>query len=322
VTGGGFPRLLADVGGTRIRLGLQVAPGAAPSEVEVLRGDDYPSLEAALASYLDARRGPRARTAALGIATAVTGDTVQMTNRDWRFSIAGLQRALGFERLVVVNDFAALALSLPALQAADLRLIGGGAGVPGQPLALIGPGTGLGVSGLLPDGPRWLPVTGEGGHVTLAAADDREAAVIASLRRRFGHVSAERALSGPGLVNLLTAIAEVDGVPAPTLDAPQIAAAAQSGADPLSAATVDIFLALLGSVAGNLALTLGARGGVYLGGGIVPRFDRALVERSRFRERFEAKGRFRDYLTAIPTFVIDAAVPPALIGASRALDRS
>jgi glucokinase len=123
-------------------------------------------------------------------------------------------------------------------------------------------------------------------------------------------------------VNLLTAIAEVDGVPAPTLDAPQIAAAAQSGADPLSAATVDIFLALLGSVAGNLALTLGARGGVYLGGGIVPRFDRALVERSRFRERFEAKGRFRDYLTAIPTFVIDAAVPPALIGASRALDRS
>ena len=319
--GNGFPRLLGDVGGTRLRLALQAGPGEPLTEIEVLQGDDHASLEAALAFYLDGRRGPRARSAALGVATAVTGDSVRLTNRDWHFSIAALQAALGLERLLVINDFTALALALPALGPADLRPVGGGRAVSGQPLALIGPGTGLGVSALLPDGARWLPLAGEGGHVTLAAADEREAALIDRLRRRFGHASAERALSGPGLVDLRALIAELDGVPAGPLGAAQIVAAARAGTDALSVAAVDAFFALLGGVAGNLALTLGARGGVYLGGGIVPRFG-TLIERSRFRQRFEAKGRFRDYLAAIPTWVIDAAVPPALIGAARALDQA
>ncbi|MBA2723618.1 MAG: glucokinase [Methylibium sp.] len=318
-TASGFPRLLADIGGTRTRLGLQTEAGAAPSEIEVLQDDDHASLEAALTFYLDARRGPRARDAALAIATPVLGDDVRMTNRDWRFSISALQRALGFDRLVVINDFSALALALPSLQSSDLRKVGGGQAVPAQPLALIGPGTGLGVSGLSPAGGRWLPLASEGGHVTLAAADEREAALIALLRRRFGHVSAERALSGPGLANLHAALAELDGVAAASLDAPQIAARAKAGTDPLCVAAVETFFAMLGGVAGNLALTVGAHGGVFIGGGIVPRFG-DWIGRSQFRERFEAKGRFREYLAAIPTFVVDAALPPALLGAAAALD--
>lgn len=317
----GFPRLLADVGGTRIRAALQLAPQAPFSDIEVLRDDDYPSLQAALTAYLGRRSGPRARSAALGIATPVSGDHVQMTNRDWQFSIRELQQALGLQRLLVLNDFAALALSLPALTPSDLRRVGGGAAVDGLPLALIGPGTGLGVSGLLrtPAG-AWMPLAGEGGHATLPAADEREAAVIERLRRRYGHASAERALSGPGLAALHEALADVEGRPQPAREAPQIVERALAGDDAHCAAVLDLFLALLGGVAGNLALTLGARGGVYIGGGIVPRFgDR--IERSPFRARFEAKGRFADYLAAIPTFVVDAAVPPALIGAARALDQ-
>ena len=160
---GGYPRLLGDVGGTRVRLGLQASPNGPPVEVQVLQGDDHASLEAALSAYLDSRTGPRPRQAALGIATPVVGDEVRMTNRDWRFSISALQRALGFERLVVVNDFTALALALPSLTADDLRPVGGGAAVPGTPLALVGPGTGLGISGLLSAGNRWS-VAGEGGQ--------------------------------------------------------------------------------------------------------------------------------------------------------------
>jgi glucokinase len=320
MSAGRFPRLLGDVGGTSVRLGLQSAAGVTIEQIEVLEADDHASLQAALDVYLQAPGRPRPRSAAIGIATSVVGDEVRMTNRDWRFSIAALQRTLGLERLVVINDFTALALALPSLGVADLRAVGGGQAIAGQPLALLGPGTGLGVSGLLPLNGGWRPLAGEGGHTTLPAADEREAAIVERLRRRFGHASAERALSGPGLVNLRDAVADIGGLNAAPMDTPQIVAAAQAGADMLCVETVDIFFALLGGVAGNLALTLGARGGVYVGGGIVPRLGDWFA-RSRFRERFEAKGRFADYLRAVPTWLIDAHVPPALLGAAAALDQ-
>jgi glucokinase len=320
MSAGRFPRLLGDVGGTRLRLGLQAEAGGGIEQIEVLQADDHASLQAALSSYLQAPGRPRPRSAAMGIATSVVGDEVRMTNRDWRFSVAALQGALGLERLVVINDFTALALALPSLRPADLRAVGGGQAVAGQPLALLGPGTGLGVSGLIPVPGGWRPLAGEGGHTTLPATDAREAAIVERLRRRFGHASAERALSGPGIVNLRDAIADTDGRTAAPMDTPQIVAAAQAGADGLCVETVEIFFALLGGVAGNLALTLGARGGVYVGGGIVPRLADWFA-RSRFRERFEAKGRFADYLRAVPTWLIDAQVPPALLGAAAALDR-
>lgn len=316
-----YPRLLGDVGGTNARFAWIEAPGAALAELATYPAAAYPTLLDALRHYLAERGLPAPRECAIGIANPVVGDHVQMTNHHWSFSISDVQRALGVARLLVINDFTALALALPALDAADLRAVGGGAAVPGAPVGLIGPGTGLGVSGLLPatKGGGVTPINGEGGHVTLGGTDALEDAVIARLRQRFGHASAERALSGPGLVNLHDALCEIEGVPAQGLTAAEVTANALSGADPRCDAALDLFFALLGTVAGNLALSLGARGGIYIGGGIVPRLGER-IERSRFRRCFEAKGRFQAYLAAIPSYVVQARTSPALIGACRALD--
>jgi len=324
-------RVLADIGGTHARFGWQVGAGAAIEQVESLPTAAHASLADALRHYLNAlqRRGHAAPAqAAIAIATAITGDRVQMTNHPWSFSIAALQAEFGFTRLRVLNDFTALALALPTLGAADVVQVGGGAPVPGEAIALIGPGTGLGVSGLVPtiaaDGSAsWVPLRGEGGHVTLAARNAREQAVLAVLAQRFGHASAERALSGPGLANLHHALTRIDSPavfhpPEPALDAPAITERARAG-DASCAEAVALFCALLGSVAGNLALTLGARGGVYIGGGIVPRLGEGFA-RSPFRAAFEAKGRFAAYLAPVPVFVIVAAQSPALAGAARALE--
>jgi glucokinase len=313
--------LLGDVGGTRVRWGWQAAPGDAPSRLGVYRSADFAGIAPSMRHYLAEQALPVPPACAIGIATALRGDAVRMTNHAWAFSAEALRAEMGFELLVLVNDFTALALALPALAPADLRQVGPGAAVAGAPVALIGPGTGLGVSGLLPwaDGRGEVPMNGEGGHVTLAALDPLEQAVVTILQRRFGHASAERALSGPGLANLHAALCEIDGVAPAGLDAVAITAAALAGSDERCGRAVDLFLALLGTVAGNLALTLGARGGVYIGGGIVPRLGER-VQASAFRRRFEAKGRFAGYLQAIPTFVVQAGTSPALLGAARALD--
>ena len=315
-----YPRLLGDVGGTNARFAWQAQAGSPLTSVAGQRCQDEPTLLASIHRYRQAHNLPAPGSAAIGIANPVTGDRVQMTNHHWSFSIAQLEQDLGVQRLAVINDFTALALSLPTLAGPDLRRIGPGQAVAGAPQALIGPGTGLGVSGLLPSPTGGcVAIAGEGGHVTLAAADDAEAAVLAWLRNRFGHASAERALSGPGLVNLYRAAAHLGGQPAPPLEPWEVIDSARAGTCAASRSAVDLFCSFLGSVAGNLALTLGARGGVYIGGGIVPRLLPEL-EGSRFRQRFEGKGRFQGYLAAIPTWVIDAAESPAFMGASRALD--
>ncbi len=320
MTSNASPRLLGDIGGTNARFAWQAQPGAAPSDVASYAGAQHDTLLSAIRHYL-AEHGKQAPPdCAIGIANPIVGDRVQMTNHHWSFSISELRQQLGLQRLKVINDFTALALSLPALQPADLRPIGRGAAVPGAPLAVLGPGTGLGVSGLLPAGHgRDMPINGEGGHVTLSACDDREAAVVDHLRHRFGHASAERALSGPGLVNLYDAACTLAGQPVQAMAPSDVIDHARAGTDPHCATALALFCNFLGDVAGNLALTLGARGGVYIGGGIAPRLVEE-IRRSAFRERFESKGRFRDYLGAIPTLIIDATISPALIGAARALD--
>lgn len=315
------PRLLGDIGGTNARFAWQAGRAAPPTEVATYSCAAHESLQAAIEHYLAEHHKERPPACAIGIANPILGDRVQMTNHHWSFSITELQRSLGLKRLKVINDFTALALSLPTLQPADLHRIGHeGTAVSGAPLAVLGPGTGLGVSGLLPSGRcGFVAITGEGGHVTLAAQGDYEAAVVSELARRFGHASAERALSGPGLVNLYDAASTLaDRIPLP-LGPADVIERARSDSDPSCVAAIDLFCKFLGAVAGNLALTLGARGGVYIGGGLVPRLH-AEIERSAFRERFAAKGRFRDYLGAIPTFIIDTQTSPALIGAACALD--
>jgi len=183
---------------------------------------------------------------------------------------------------------------------------------------VLGPGTGLGVSGLLPGLRGYLPISGEGGHVTLAASNDREAALIAELRRDFAHVSAERVLSGPGLASLHKAVCSLDGVANQHLDPPDILAGGLQGSCTQCRETLEVFCAMLGTVAADVALMLGARGGIYIGGGIVQRLG-TFFERSGFRQRFETKGRFSAYLAGIPTLAISAPWP-AIIGAGRALD--
>lgn len=317
----GYPRLVGDIGGTNARLAWQGSPGAPITDVVALPCAAHASLEAAMRHYLDTLGRPAPRWCAIGIANPIVGDQVRMTNHSWSFSIEAMRRSLGFERFLVINDFTALALALPVLAPSDLRAVGGGQAVPLAPLGLLGPGTGLGVSGLLParGEQRAVPLNGEGGHVTLAATDRLEEDVIRCLRERFGHASAERAVSGPGLVNLYQAVCRVRGQAPSELDPAGITGRDAAGEDPACTATVDLFFAFLGTTAGNLALSLGARGGMYIGGGIVPRLGERILH-SPFRERFEAKGRFRAYLQGIPTWVLQAGVSPALIGASRALD--
>lgn len=315
-----FPRLVGDIGGTNIRFAVIAAAGAAPAQIRSFACSDFHGPEAAIRHYLACEGLPPPPIAAFGIATPLSGDLVRMTNHPWAFSIEALRVALGFQRLVFINDFTALALALPRLHGADLEQVGGGAPQPGAPLALLGAGTGLGVSGLIPCGAGWQPLAGEGGHVSLAAGNPREAAIIAVLAARFGHVSAERALSGPGIAALHSAIRQLEGAPPCSLDAREISARALAGSCPHCTEALEVFCALLGSVAADLALTLGARGGVYVGGGIVPALG-DFFARSGFRARFEAKGRFSAYLAAVPTYVIRAPYA-ALSGADEALDRA
>jgi glucokinase len=311
-------KLLADIGGTNARFAVHVE-GKLLSE-RVLACNDYPDLGAAIRNYLDGLGADvtRPTMAALAVAAPLHGDLVRMTNHVWQFSVASVRRELNFRRLIVLNDFTALALSLRHLPRSELQQIGGASAVADAPIALIGPGTGLGVSGLIPTGAAWLPLQGEGGHVTLAAMNDREAAMLAVLRARFDHVSAERVLSGPGLVNLYEALCMLDGEVQQTLSPAEITERALANADTSCRAALEMFCAMLGTVASNLALTLGAVGGVYIGGGIVPRLGDFFVQ-SKFRQRFEDKGRYKAYLEPIPAMVIHSALP-AFVGLASAFD--
>lgn len=303
--------LVGDIGGTNARFGL-VSPDGKLLHSRTLPDQDYRTIEEAIAAFL-AERGTLSmpHQGAIAIASAITGDRVTMTNHPWSFSVSELKTRFGFERFEVINDFTALALALPRLGPEDRVAVGEGTAVAGAPIAVLGPGSGLGVSGLVPSGSRWIALSGEGGHATMCPATDRESAVLARMRSHFDHVSGERVLSGPGLVNLYNTLAQLDGVPALGFTAAQITNLAIRGEDPLCVETTHLFCAMLGTVAGNLALTLGARGGVYIGGGIVPRLGQTFIE-SEFRKRFEAKGRLLTYLQPIPTFVVTNTLPAFL----------
>ena len=288
----------------------------------MLRGAEFDGLEAALRHYLATQAMPCPPEVAIGIATPVSGDQVRMTNLPWGFSIGALQQALGAVRLKVINDFTALALAVPALPSHELIHLGGGE--PAGPAttraakAVIGPGTGLGVSGLIWSRGHWVALETEGGHVSASPRTAREWDLVNWVQGRHGHASAERLLSGPGLALIREGLRALDGqAPAPL--APEAVAPAAQAGDPWAQEAIELFLGLLGTTAGNLALTLGARGGVYLGGGILPRLKHQLAA-SALRARFEDKGRFRSYLQAVPLWLIARAGSPALLGAAAALD--
>jgi glucokinase len=241
--------------------------------------------------------------ALLAVAGPVVNDRCMLTNCHWTIDASELRARFRFARVHIVNDFEATALSLPRLTAADVYPLGGGAAVSGEPMAVLGPGTGLGVACFVPASPNPVVVTSEGGHATMAATSPREDAIIDYLRREFGHVSAERVISGMGVEHLYHAVVALDEVDAPQRSASEITRAALDGDCPISRAALELFCAMLGTIAGNVALMFDARGGVYIGGGIAPRLTDFLA-RSEFRARFESKGRLRAYLASIPTSVI------------------
>jgi glucokinase len=293
--------LLGDIGATNARFAL-LADGEL-SPVKTFEVAHFARFADAALDFLKhyGERGKVVR-AALAVAGPVENGRCVLTNCPWVIDAEDLYKSFGLAARIV-NDFEAVALSLPSLTAADVFAIGGGAARHGEAMAVLGPGTGLGVAGLMPGLAKAVVVSGEGGHATLAAADQREEDIIRELRRRFGHVSAERALSGQGLENIYQAIAAVDRVDRPPLSATEITHRALGDECQPATETLETFCAFLGSVAGNVALTFGARGGVYIAGGISPRIL-DFMGRSRFRNRFEAKGRFEPYLKAIPSSVI------------------
>ncbi|MGH8273534.1 MAG: glucokinase [Gammaproteobacteria bacterium] len=294
-------RLIGDIGGTKTRLAL-VEQGTEWERLETYRNEEYQAIEDVIADYLE-KQAAKPEVAAFAVAGPVRDGEATLTNRGWKISESGLAERFDLDYCQVVNDFSGVALGIPALGVDDVEKAGGDEADAEKPTAILGPGTGLGVGGIVPHGGEWQVLVTEGGHASLPAADARTAAIIERLRARFDHVSIERAVSGQGLENIYRAIGELDEKNLNVLDAAAIGAAAEAGKDAAAVETLACFFALLGGVAGDLALSYGAFGGVYIAGGIVPRYLEAF-RASRFRKAFEAKGRMSDYVKTIPVYVI------------------
>ncbi len=294
--------LLADIGGTNARFALLA--GGTVGTIAHMAVSGYDIFREALDRYLgNLPEAGTIRAAILAVSGPVQNGRCALTNNPWVIDAADLRNAYGFSIVRLINDFEAVAWSLPHLSRDKLLQVGGGQPVAGAPLAALGPGTGLGMAFNIPHATGHLVLPSEGGHSTMAGTSLREDAVIAYLRQRFGHVSAERVLSGNGLENLHEALAALDHVTLPRRPAAEITQAGIEGNCPTSRAAVDMFCAMLGTIAGNLALTLGARGGVFVGGGILRHMPEYFAG-SPFRARFEDKGRFGKYLEPIPTYLI------------------
>lgn len=311
-------QFVADVGGTNIRL-AQIDNGQL-SHIKKYLCSDYATIGEVIQCYFAEFPELTFDAGCLGVACPVVDDIVDMTNNSWQFSISELQSLLGLTWLGVINDFTAVAHAVTVLNNEQKAQIGQGKAKTGENVAVFGPGTGLGVKHLTPTDDGWLALDGEGGHVDFAAVDDLDIAILHFLTKKLGHASAEEVLSGRGIVHIYQAIAEHKGLQAPLTEAADITDKALTESCELCTATLAQFSKVLGSFAGNLALNLGTRGGVYIGGGIAPRFT-DFIRQSDFRKRFEAKGRFRDYVADIPTFIITEP-DHGLIGAMAYLNQN
>jgi glucokinase len=294
--------LLGDIGGTNAR--FAVLSGNTLGPITHLSVSHHGSMIDAIGSFLGSRQDrDTIGVAVLGVAAPVEGGRSVLVNSGWVVDVDELRAKFGFKSICAINDFEALASALPHLSGRDVKRLAAGNPLAGESMAVIGPGTGLGMAGVVYRGGRITIVPTEGGHATLPGTTSRQDAVIAHLREKFGHVSAERALSGPGLENLHSAIAAIDGIAVSSRTAAEITWEARDRSCPVSVAAVDMFCAMLGAVAGDLALMFRARGGIYIAGGIAPRVV-DLLARSEFHARFVAKGRFQPYLESMPIAVI------------------
>ena len=295
--------LIADIGATSTRCALYRVGEKRHAELQIFLNEKSESLKALLQEYISARND-KPSAGALAIAAPISGDDVQMTNRNWHFNRLEMAEALGLDRLYIINDFHAVAYALPQLPKRDVVEIGKATAYRDGTRASLGPGSGLGVGAWIVGNGKGVAMYGEGGHVTLSARNEAEERIIAKIRERYGHASAERVLSGPGIIALHSAMHGENMKTSREITS--------STVDRKSRATMEQFYRFLASVAADLAMTTGAYGGVYIAGGIVPD-NIEQIKASTFRERFEDKGRYRAYLTGIPTWVITAK-QPALTG--------
>ena len=317
-----YPKLLADVGGTNARFTIETEPRKFTAIV-VLKCADYPTLSDAIRAYLQhpqAQEAGAVRQAGIAIANPVNSDVVKMTNHDWSFSIQSVQNEFNFELLRVVNDFTALAMALPYLDQTQKYQVGEGQPQSNAAIGLLGAGTGLGVSGLVPTRDGWVPLDSEGGHTSFSPINQREIDILKFAQQKYSHVSSERLMSGSGLLLIYQALAARQKVATEDIDIPEITRRGLSNECPICVETLSAFCEMLGTMAANLAVTLGTKGGIYIGGGIVPRLGLFFSE-SNFRQRFVQKGRFEQYLNAIPTYVITEPYP-AFIGVSALLEQA
>src|SRR5882672_2017078 len=310
-------KLLADIGGSYARFAIERTDGVL-SDAKALPCSDYLDFLSALRAYIEMVGAHDIRHGAIAIANPVEGDLVRMTNYHWQFSIEATRQAVGFNTLLVVNDFTALAMGLPYLRRQQFRQVGGGAARERSVIGLVGAGTGLGVSGLIPVEDGWVSLASEGGHVGFAPQSAREMAILEYAWRRYPRVSDERLVSAAGIELIYGALAEREKNQLEALKAPEITQRGLAGECAVCAETLEVFCELLGTAAAGVAVTLGAFGGVYIGGGIVPRLGN-YFDKSGFRARFEAMGRLSKYVCGIPTFVITADTP-TFTGTSAILD--
>lgn len=294
--------LIADIGGTHTRCAITSDRGEIQN-ISSFKNSEFSDPVLLLETYLTGiRQQHRPRRGILGVAAPIREEIARMINIDWCIAAGDVKERLGLKKLQLLNDFEVLASALPAFTRDDLLKIGRGEPEADKPKVVLGPGTGLGVAALVPVDGGWRAVGGEGGHVSLAAADEREAEIILRIQKIYGHCSAERLISGPGLALLHELLHGTGAVP------PEELGRLATAGDPEAQASLESLFLFLGTIAANLALTMGAFGGVYIGGGIIPKHAERFAS-SGFRERFEAKGRYRDYLGSIPTYLITAEHP-------------
>ena len=313
------PYVVADIGGTNARFGL-VTSVDDPEHKFVIENQktfasaEFDSIDKAVERYRETLGGEKISGACLAVAGPVAGDHIKLTNLNWNFCISETQQNLALSRLQIINDFAAYAYAISYLDSAMMRPINAGEAIADSPVAVVGPGTGFGVAALVKQNGHTNILASEGGHMSLAANTPLQAAIKEQLSRKYSLVSIERVFSGPGLRHLYHALAAVEGRKAKELRTSEISQLALDGSDEMCQRTLALFCSWLGSVTGDLALALGARGGVFLGGGILPRIADFLLA-SEFQQSFSAKDQMSHYLEGIPVNLVTEG-NSALLGAA------
>lgn len=311
-------KFVADVGGTNIRLARVTESGV--TDIKKYMCNEFASIDLAITQYFSDMPQYTFTEGCIGIACPVLGDQVEMTNHSWAFSQNALRSQLKLDTLFVINDFTAVAHSLPVLSGDQVLQIGEGKAKANGNIAVFGPGTGLGVEHITMTSTGWQTLDGEGGHVDFAPVDETDIVVWRHLQATLGRASAEEVMSGRGIYNIYCALAKNAGEAVQYSEPADITNAALAGTCKIAEATLTQFCRIMGSFAGNLALNMATTGGIFIGGGIANRFPEYL-KNSDFRARFESKGQMKHYVKDIPTFLI-AEPDHGLLGAAAYLNQN